>query len=112
MEGNTGAQNIHPEMFRAERGLWRGDYTYGVLGDDGELPWLHALLGELPRRVSLRQRNRDVRSGKAVYRTPRNGAAEVRTPETPPPRTMYLKCFPDAMAGRANPNTWRYDLAN
>jgi hypothetical protein len=37
---------------RREEGRRRG-VTYGFLGDDGELPGLHALLGELPRRVPL-----------------------------------------------------------
>jgi len=33
-------------------GPWR-ENTYRLLGDDGELPWLNSLLGELPGRVPL-----------------------------------------------------------
>ena len=36
----------------SRHGPWR-ENTYRLLGDDGELPWLNSLLGELPGRVPL-----------------------------------------------------------
>jgi hypothetical protein len=91
------------ERSEPRRGGGWGGATYGFLGDDGELPGLEPLLGELPGRVSLRQRRpppRLVRKSEPqnVPEEAEKEGERARTAATPPPRMTYLKCFSDAIS--------------